>query len=189
MYNPYIYLWISVYLPCLSTTQRKWNEATMRQHFGSLFGSWMRMRLRLRIGNGMRSWRGNRWDKGWESERERKWALAAFQRHQRTRRLLFICCCWSLLSRAAQPGGLKYKQGSQLRSDPFSISRRLPRRSFNKVCRRLGIKISCELALIFYLFVFALWLSVFCSTFLAFPGIILPFSWPLFALVFVAGYY
>lgn len=83
-------------------------------------------------------------------------------------------------------GSLSGSVGSVPIGSLFHKQTRLPRRSFNKVCRRLGIKISCELALIFYLFVFVVWLSVFCSPSLPSPSFSptsLPFSCPLFALV------
>lgn len=83
-------------------------------------------------------------------------------------------------------GSLSGSVGSAPIRSLFHKQTRLPRRSFNKVCRRLGIKISCELALIFYLFVFAVWLSVFCSPSLVAPSsspTSLPFAFPLFALV------
>lgn len=70
-------------------------------------------------------------DREMEGERERERENAgSTQRHQRTRRLLFICCCSSLLSRAKQAVGCRAGTAgqsvrlSQLRSDPFSISRR-----------------------------------------------------------------
>lgn len=150
--------------------------------------------LWLWIGSGMRSWRGNRWDVQRERVREK---LSLWQHFNAIS--VRVGCCLSVVVEAyyleqtrraeAQAGRVGAGQGIsvwQLWSDPFSISRRdraqgrwLPRRSFNKVCRRLGIKISCELTLIFYLFVyvFALWLSVFSLDFsrLHAPSLFLPF--------------
>lgn len=90
--------------------------------------------------------------------------------------LLFKLIISSQAGGGLQGGHSGVGQGSQsgsVNSAPlrslFHKQTRLPRRSFNKVCRRLGIKISCELALIFYLFVFAVWLSVFCSPSLPYP--------------------
>lgn len=82
----------------------------MRQRFGCLFGSSMRMRLRLWLGN--RKWHEElTWNSAWKRESDReieeeKENAGSTQRHQRTRRLLFICCCSSLLSQAKQAVGL-----------------------------------------------------------------------------------
>lgn len=197
-----------VYLPCLSSTQRNWNEATMRQRFGSLFGSSMRMRLRLWLGN--RKWheeltwnspreRDRKWQRNGGKDREREWwqhSTPSANASAVVYLLLFKLIISSQAGGELRGGAGQGSQSDSVSSVPirslFHKQSRLPRRSFNKVCRRLGIKISCELDLIFYLFVFALWLSVFCSPPLASPSsrlTSLPFSCPLFALVFVAGYF
>lgn len=123
------------------------------------------------IGNGMRSWRGIQHgrEKVTEKLRKRKRMLAALNAISER-----VGCCLSVVVQAyylkpsrrwAWGGAGQGSQSGSVSSVPirslFHKQSRLPRRSFNKVCRRLGIKISCELVLIFYLFVFALWLSVF----------------------------
>lgn len=175
----------------------------MRQRFGSLFGSSMRMRLRLWLGN-------RKWDEKltWKPPRERekvteKWRERESEKERMLAALNAIServgCCLSVVvqayylepsrrwaggraQRGRGQGSLSGSVGSVPIRSLFHKQTRLPRRSFNKVCRRLGIKISCELALIFYLFVFAVWLSVFCS-----PSLPSPSSTPLLYL-FLALY-
>lgn len=161
----------------------------MRQRFGSLFGSSMRMRLRLWLRN--RKWHEKL---TWKPPREREKVTEKWRETKRARKrkrecwqhstpsanasavvylLLFKLIISSQAGGGLQGGHSGVGQGSLSGSVPirslFHKQTRLPRRSFNKVCRRLDIKISCELALIFYLFVFAVWLSVFCSPSLPSP--------------------
>lgn len=128
------------------------------------------------IGNGMRSWRGIHQgreiesDREMEEEREREcWqhSTPSANASAVVYLLLFKLIISSQAGGEWRGGAGQGSQSGSVSSVPirslFHKQSRLTRRSFNKVCRRLGIKISCELALIFYLFVFALWLSVFCS--------------------------
>lgn len=171
----------------------------MRQRFGSLFGSSMRMRLRLWLQN--RKWHEKL---TWKPPRGREKVTEKWRKRERaTKRecwqhstpsanaaVVYLLLFKLIISSQAGGGHSGVGQGSlsgSVGSVPirslFHKQTRLPRRSFNKVCRRLGIKISCELALIFYLFVFAVWLSAFCS-----PSLVPPLLLPPVLYLFLALY-
>jgi len=122
----------------------------MRQHFGSLFGSRVKTRMRMKR---RRMWtrrrRENRQDASISTPSTDASAVVYL--------LLLVVVLLKLIILNRQAVPTLQRDHHQQQKKPFHkqtpLVLWLPR-SFNKVCRRLGIKISCELALIFYLFLF-----------------------------------